>query len=166
VAGIANLAGNAVKFTEHSEVALRVALVHADAEELVLRFTGSDTGIGIPATLRPRLFEPFTQADRSMTRRYGSTGLGLAISQRLVKLMRGVIGFETSEWHRSSFWFIVRFKPVSQEPEANQYGSSEAALSGDSLTRVAAAHYTTLIVEDDPFNQRMLEVFLRKAGRV
>ena len=101
-----NLAGNAVKFTDHGEVAASVRLVDADAEQVRLSFAVSDTGIGIATELQSHVFNAFEQADNSMSRRYGGTGLGLAISKRLVKLM-GEIGCESQPGRGSRFWFVV-----------------------------------------------------------
>jgi signal transduction histidine kinase/CheY-like chemotaxis protein len=94
---IVNLVGNAVKFTERGEVAVDVALEHATEREITLKFSVCDTGIGVPPDKRGVIFEPFEQADGSMTRRFGGTGLGLAISARLAELMGGRIWLE-SPW--------------------------------------------------------------------
>ena len=110
-----NLLGNAVKFTERGEVVLRVELeredsavnVNRSSEECVLRFTVSDTGIGIPSDKLDAIFERFTQVDSSTTRRYGGTGLGLAISKRLVELMGGHICVESREGQGSTFAFTL-----------------------------------------------------------
>jgi len=110
-----NLLGNAVKFTERGEVVLRVELeredsavnVNRSSEECVLRFTVSDTGIGIPSGKLDAIFERFTQVDSSTTRRYGGTGLGLAISKRLVELMGGHICVESREGQGSTFAFTL-----------------------------------------------------------
>ena len=90
-----NLAGNALKFTPQGSVSVRVHLLEARSSEIVLRFEIVDTGIGISAEERSRLFASFAQADSSMTRKYGGSGLGLMISKRLVLLMGGEIGLES-----------------------------------------------------------------------
>ncbi len=161
-----NLAGNAVKFTEHGEVSVRAALVSEDATELILRFVVSDTGIGIPATLQRRLFEPFTQADSSPTRRYGGTGLGLAISQRLVKLMDGAIGVESSEGCGSSFWFTARFQRSAQDNSVRLAGLPSVVVPAahTESTPNVSGQRTVLVADDDPNNCRLMTIFLEKSG--
>jgi PAS domain S-box-containing protein len=105
-----NLLGNAIKFTESGEVALRVAPDADSSVPTALRFTVSDTGIGIPSEKLGQVFEPFTQADSSTTRRFGGSGLGLTISKRLVELMGGRIWAESTVGKGSVFAFAVPFE--------------------------------------------------------
>src|SRR5262249_46025740 len=92
---ILNLVGNAIKFTEKGEVVVRVELEAQEADGLSLRFSISDTGIGIPPEKQKLIFDPFTQADASTTRQYGGSGLGLSISKRLIEMMQGRIWLES-----------------------------------------------------------------------
>ena len=110
-----NLASNAVKFTAEGEVIV-AARRHVDSDGLVVRFEVTDTGIGIGAEHRDRLFEPFSQADASTTQRFGGTGLGLAISRQLVEAMGGEIGLDSEVGRGSTFWFTV---PLEPQPEVS-----------------------------------------------
>ena len=112
---ISNLVDNAVKFTARGEVVVRVKRESETAAEVTLRFEVRDTGVGIAADTQARLFQPFSQADSSMTRRYGGTGLGLAISKRLVTMMRGEIGVRSEPGQGAEFWFSARLaKPAAE----------------------------------------------------
>ncbi|MGF1449084.1 MAG: response regulator [Opitutales bacterium] len=113
---LVNLAGNAVKFTETGEVKLFITLVERDKDEVVLRFSVKDTGIGISSERVHRLFKPFSQADNSTTRKYGGTGLGLVISRRLCEMMRGRIWVQSEEGVGSTFHFEVCLEALEQPP--------------------------------------------------
>jgi PAS domain S-box-containing protein len=108
-----NLMNNAVKFTENGEVVIRVSLEEEIDSRVTLRFTVSDTGIGIPQDRMDRLFRSFSQVDSSTTRKYGGTGLGLAISKNIVEKMGGRIGVRSEEGRGSTFWFTVGFAKQS-----------------------------------------------------
>jgi signal transduction histidine kinase/CheY-like chemotaxis protein/HPt (histidine-containing phosphotransfer) domain-containing protein/integral membrane sensor domain MASE1 len=108
---IINLLSNAVKFTAKGEVNLRVRVEAGDRGQMHLRVDVKDTGIGIPAQKLGLLFTPFTQADASTTRRYGGTGLGLSIVKRLVELMNGQLGVDSTEGGGSNFWFSLKLEP-------------------------------------------------------
>jgi two-component system sensor histidine kinase/response regulator len=114
-----NLVGNAIKFTEHGDVAVRVTSEHDMDGKCVLRFEVTDTGIGMTVQQQAGLFRPFSQADSSTSRRYGGTGLGLAISKSLIGQMNGHVGVESSPGKGSRFWFTLclQKQPIDTHPE-------------------------------------------------
>jgi two-component system sensor histidine kinase RpfC len=119
-----NLASNAVKFTERGSVTLHVSLQEESESVVRLKFTVRDTGVGIPPEAQARIFESFTQADQSTTRRFGGTGLGTTIAKQLVELMGGRIGLESAVGLGSTFWFEVAF---DKQPERTGVGAGELA---------------------------------------
>ena len=143
-----NLAGNAMKFTHQGEISVRAALVAETDADVVVRFSIRDTGIGIAPEKQARIFEKFTQADASTTRRYGGTGLGLAISKRLVELMGGEIGLSSEEGRGSEFWFTVRL--AKQAPSEHPVVPA-AELRGARI----------LVVDDNATNREVLSAQLR-----
>jgi diguanylate cyclase (GGDEF)-like protein len=121
-----NLCGNAIKFTENGEISIHVKREETDDDQLHLRFEVRDSGIGISAEAKDKIFEAFSQADESTTRKYGGTGLGLAICQQLVKVLGGEIGVESEAGKGSTFWFVLPMEASEQmEPaEPNHVSGS------------------------------------------
>jgi PAS domain S-box-containing protein len=114
-----NLTNNAIKFSKGGEVSIRGKLESETDDAICVHFSVSDTGIGIPEKAKSRLFQSFSQADASTTRKYGGTGLGLTISKQLTEMMSGEIGFESEENKGSTFWFKVILKKQSTAVEHN-----------------------------------------------
>ncbi|MCU1598491.1 MAG: hybrid sensor histidine kinase/response regulator, partial [Glaciihabitans sp.] len=150
-----NLASNAVKFTEAGEVAIRVDVVKADRDLSQVRFEVRDTGIGVDEADHARLFESFSQADASTTRRYGGTGLGLAISQRLTETMGGELGVSSALGAGSTFWFVIPLASMSEQPNV-----AGAQIEPDiSYARLTGRR--VLVVDDNATNRLVLESQLR-----
>jgi two-component system, sensor histidine kinase len=157
---IVNLIGNAIKFTESGSVTVDVTVASEDVSSTELHFTVKDTGIGIPPHKQQRIFEAFTQADGSATRKYGGTGLGLSISSKLVSLMGGRIWVESESGKGSAFQFIVRFGKASEMPEAPLHPptpQSEGVPESRRTLRV-------LLAEDNVVNQKLAVRLLEKEG--
>ena len=173
-----NFASNAVKFTQHGRITLRGEVMRHETSEdsedstCLLKFSVTDTGIGIPADALPRLFQPFEQADVSTTRQHGGTGLGLSISRYLAELMGGEVGVESEVGQGSTFWLTARFAAVAVEAKAMllplaQISSRAAQLSSanalESLReRRSTAH--VLLVEDEAINREVGKGMLEAAG--
>ncbi|MBK9989393.1 MAG: response regulator [Verrucomicrobia bacterium] len=139
---ILNLVSNAVKFTQSGEIVVSLKHDSAGTEPSNIRFEIRDSGIGIDAKTRENLFQPFTQADSSTTRRFGGTGLGLAISQQIVALMGGTIGVESSPGKGSTFWFSVPLAEITAAAKTSEIEASPVRL--DQL-RVLLLHQSATI---------------------
>ena len=170
-----NLAGNAVKFTDEGAVRLEVRKLAGAAEKVSLRFTVTDTGIGIPQNVQARLFEAFEQADVSLSRRYGGTGLGTTIAKGLAEAMGGTIGFESTERQGSSFWVDIPFEaadaevapvvPAWIEDQVPQGAENIIAFSDPFLRHRARVRSMQILVADDhEANRMVVQRLLQKAG--
>jgi signal transduction histidine kinase/DNA-binding response OmpR family regulator len=156
---LVNMAGNAIKFTQAGEIVVRVTVVSETETDALFRFSIRDTGIGISADMRDRLFQKFTQVDSSTTRKYGGTGLGLAISKQIAALMGGDVGVESPSKSLSAgdggpgseFWFTARFRKQSDV--------------GRNITPLADIHGThILVVDDNATNREVLKAQLAAWG--
>ncbi len=174
---LTNLLSNAIKFTDQGEVLVTVKLAASSEQQTamqassdngllppascLLTFEVCDTGIGISAEVQERLFQPFTQADESMTRKYGGTGLGLAIAKQLVQMMNGEIGVNSTPGVGSTFWFTVR---LERRPMATAVlplpGNSTSFLVDRSVPFVAKV----LLAEDNSVNQEVARSMLESLG--
>lgn len=144
-----NLVGNALKFTESGEVAIRAERVEINDDTVIIRFSVRDTGIGIPAERIDSIFDAFTQADSSTSRRYGGTGLGLAICRRITDLMGGEIGVESSVGTGSTFWFTARLNTQAQQLAISEQFETIRGIR--------------ILVVDDNMTSRMLLITLLQA---
>ncbi len=154
---IVNLVSNALKFTKQGEVKISIDVINKDASATELKITVSDTGIGIPEEAQKTLFNAFTQADGSTTRKYGGTGLGLAIVSQLVEMMGGSLGVDSIEGKGSSFWFTVNLQAAEEEIPA----VIADAVGNDRNLQFNA---NVLLVEDNPINQMVAQKMLQKIG--
>ncbi len=158
-----NLVGNAVKFTARGSVKVSVGVVAETAEELMLQFSIRDTGIGVSREQRERLFQPFSQADNSISRQYGGTGLGLVISQRLVQQMGGKVWVDANSTEGSTFRFTARFGRGDATSTRLPMLSLEAVRARDA-EHAQLAGLRVLVAEDNLFNQQLVCELLEAVG--
>jgi signal transduction histidine kinase/ActR/RegA family two-component response regulator len=157
---ILNLVSNAIKFTDNGEVALKAELASRKGDELTIRFTVSDTGIGIAQEKLESIFSPFTQADSSTTRKYGGTGLGLTISARLASMMGGGISVESEMGRGTRFCLLVRVGALAKT-------ESDTIAVPESLRDVTSRReLRILLVEDNRVNQAVASRILAKLGHM
>jgi CheY-like chemotaxis protein len=159
---LVNYLGNAIKFTERGSVTLEARLVEETENDYLLRFSVSDTGIGMTTDQQDRLFEAFEQADSSTTRKYGGTGLGLAITRRIAGLMGGGVGVDSSPQRGSCFWMTVRLGKGRGVLDAGAAGvpreSAEAVLLREYRGK------RLLLAEDEPINQEVARDLLSEVA--
>ncbi len=176
-----NLVGNAIKFTGQGSVAVRVMLAqkNSSVETRHVRFEVQDSGIGISPAGQSRLFQSFSQADSSTTRKFGGTGLGLAISKQLVTLMRGEIGVISEEGHGATFWFELPLEigaaavpddtaapPAGEITDiaATESGERDSASRSGKLREALTQGRLVLLVEDNLTNQKLTQRLLQRLG--
>ena len=183
---LVNLMSNAIKFTEQGRVTLQIDQLADTANFVQVRFAVKDTGIGIPLAAQSKVFESFTQADNSTSRRYGGTGLGTTISRELVELMGGQLGLRSEVGVGSTFWFELTLKkpaavariasasvPMMAHPENAMSVALNASVAPDMAEPVmfvnsedagAAEPYRVLVAEDNPVNRTVIQKLLERAG--
>ncbi|MEO5971449.1 MAG: ATP-binding protein, partial [Bdellovibrionia bacterium] len=154
---LSNLISNAIKFSPAGQITVRVTKLSESSSKVQICFEVIDHGIGISKEALGRIFHAFSQADASITRKFGGTGLGLSISKGLVELMNGEIGVDSEEGKGSKFWFTISFdkfvpslKPLVKEDKV--------------LPREIRQDFRILIADDNPINQRVVTIMLRKLG--
>lgn len=155
-----NLVSNAVKFTDEGKVQIELQVEVSEDLERRLRIEVIDTGIGLPPGSSKSVFEPFTQADGSITREYGGTGLGLAICKQLVTLLEGQIGVQSEEGIGSTFWFCIPMRPAL-EPRGQEAGHGARISNPDDSDEPPR---TVLVVEDNAINRRVVSAMLGQLG--
>ena len=172
---ILNLLSNAVKFTNSGKITLTAAIVESIDDEHLVRIEVRDTGIGIAPAKQEAIFEPFAQADDSVTRIYGGTGLGTTIARQLVGLMGGTIGLSSDLGKGSVFWIELRLKrrapqgvdltnDLSASPKSAATAQALAAAQSTKIHRIRGARI--LVAEDNPTNQRVAQLILESGSHV
>ena len=151
-----NLLGNAVKFTEKGEVLLEVLQLKRTEQKATIRFVVKDTGIGISEKMREKILDKFTQADSTITRKYGGTGLGLSISNHIIQLMGSELQIESAEGKGSTFSFDVSFNLSDDTKEIKEH------LQNQSQKEEKKKELSILIVDDDPISAKLLRISLKK----
>lgn len=151
-----NLINNAIKFTSNGGITVNCELESITLKKAKLKFSVSDTGIGISEEARNRLFQSFSQADASTTRKFGGTGLGLAISKSLSEMMHGEIGVDSVEGKGSSFWFTIRLELASESTLKDNADTDKG--------EVVSKDLNILVAEDNSINQRVAKFIIEKLG--
>jgi signal transduction histidine kinase len=165
------LLDNAIKFTDHGEIILRVQVEENIGQKIRIKFSITDTGIGIPRNRLDYLFQSFSQLDDSMSRRHSGSGLGLAMSKQIVELMKGKIGVQSVENEGSTFWFTALFEMVP-ENECIEYSPQESETiaiekipqKNETEIKQATIRRRVLVIEENMVNQRLAVHTLKNAG--
>jgi len=156
-----NYISNAIRFTDNGGITIKVETIEESITDALLRFSVTDTGIGVEPEALERLFKAFEQADNSLTRKYGGTGLGLAITMRIARLMGGDAGGESVPGKGSTFWFTVRLRKDGTLSPAQEAIAPEDV---EQQLRCNHGHARILLAEDEPFNQEIFQTILAEIG--
>ena len=160
---LANLLGNAVKFTQNGSVTISATVLNEDAEKSTVRFEVADTGVGIPADKQSKIFESFTQADSSTTRKFGGSGLGLTIAKHMIEEMGAALNFQSTENVGSRFWFdLVLEKAIP--PESSIEPALIAVSAPLSTAKLNTKVLNILVCEDESTNQKIITRLLSLPG--
>ena len=159
---LSNLVGNAIKFTERGSVRIEARELARDAAGAVLEFSVIDTGIGVTKEEQSRLFQPFSQADSSITRSYGGSGLGLSLVAGMARLMGGEAGMESEAGGGSRFWFRIRAGLSAQAESLPPQPFAEAGALAEGMPAQFSGR--VLVVEDNPANRKVIGILLHKFG--
>jgi signal transduction histidine kinase/CheY-like chemotaxis protein len=165
------LLDNAIKFTDQGEIILRVQIDESVGQKIRIKFSITDTGIGIPRNRLDYLFQSFSQIDDSMSRKHSGSGLGLAMSKQIVELMKGKIGVQSVESEGSTFWFTALFETVP-ENECNEFLKQDTKIITTAKTsepkdiemKKASVRRRVLVIEENMVNQRLAVHTLKNAG--
>ncbi len=158
---LSNLLGNAIKFSSKGTITVNIQKDSENLQDITLRFTVHDNGIGIAADKLEMIFEPFTQADSSTVREYGGIGLGLAISRQLTEMMGGMVGVESAEGEGATFWFTAQFK---KQTSNETFASRSTYKDVPALPNANGNSARILLADDDPTNQTVIKSILAKFG--
>ncbi len=162
---ILNLLSNAIKFTEKGDIFMKISLLRKESDSIQIKISVKDTGVGISNEKINNIFEPFEQADNSITRKFGGTGLGLAICKKLVNIMHGEIGCESKKGHGSVFWFTVNLElqNLNREEISDKFSGLKSIIIGrnkihSQILRDQLTYYDIYVKETDSINELVCEL--------
>ncbi len=169
---LANLLGNAIKFTEKGSVTISATLLEEDNEKSIVRFEVADTGVGIAADNQHKIFESFTQADSSTTRKFGGSGLGLTIAKHMIEEMGGLLHFQSTEGVGSRFWFELSLDKIHNDKVSSEKANVGQSHDANTSTNIAPLINTSstsqvlniLVCEDESTNQKIITRLLSLPG--
>lgn len=161
---IINLVGNAIRYTDHGRIGVSIVTREISKNRILVRGSVQDTGIGIPKDKHQLIFDKFTQADTSTTRKYGGTGLGLAITKELVELMEGTIGVESEVGKGSNFWFEIPLERWTTVDDAEEDGEKSLSDRQDNKNLLTLQDVRILVAEDHKMNQQFIKQLFKSLG--